>query len=351
MKKNILLLLSLLLVFSAGIKAQDIGQIIAGSTADANKYFSAYLEPFGKGEILNMGRGWFTTGRVHKRFGFDITVSAQLAIIPDAKQIFTFNNADYSTFKLKSGASSAIVQTFAGNNNASTSQTLTVNTTVNGKNVTYDFNTPTGIGSDLKSAVGFVAVPLPVAQLGFGLFKNTDVKLRYFPKTNFGDVGVDVFGLAVQHEFSNYIPFFKKAPFLHLSALAGYNTTNVAYNIKNSTISGSNQRAELKLSAFTLQGIASVKLLFLELYTSLGYTSGSSDANLKGTYTINYKDASNPTQTVSTTVTDPVALSYKNSGVSNTWGLRMNVFFLKFFADYTFANYNGASAGLAFSFR
>lgn len=348
MKKNIVLLLSLFLTFSAGLKAQDIGQIVAGSTADANKYLSAYLEPFGKGEILNMGRGWFTTGRVHKRFGFDVTVSAQLAVIPDAKQTFVFNNSDYSTFKLKSGASSAIVQTFAGDKNAT--QTLTVNTTVNGKNVTYDFNTPTGIGSDLKNAVGFVAVPLPVAQLGFGLFKNTDVKVRYFPKTNFGDVGVDVFGVAVQHEFSDYIPFFKKVPLLHLSALAGYNTTNVAYNIKNSTVSGSDQRAELKLSAFTLQGIASVKLAFLEVYTSLGYTTGSSNANLLGTYTINYKDASNGS-TVSATVTNPVALTYKNSGVSNTWGLRMNVFFLKFFADYTFANYNGASAGLAFSFR
>ncbi len=341
MKKIISLFTVLLLTFT-GIKAQDIGQVISGSTADANKYLQSYLEPFGKGEILNMGRGWFTTAKTHKKLGFDITVNAQVAIIPDTKQFFTFNNSDYSTFKLKSGAASATVPTFAGDK---TSQTISVNTTVDGKNVSYEFNTPQGIGADMKKAVGFVAVPLPVAQFGIGLFNNTDLKLRYFPQTNFGDVGVGVFGLAVQHEFS-----LKKIPLLHVSALAGYNSTNVVYDLKNSNIAGSNQKAELKLSAFTLSGIASVKLLFFEAYTALGYTTGNADANLKGSYIINYTDKGTGF-TYSKTIVDPVALKFSNSGISNTWGLRMNVAFFKLFADYTFANYNGAGAGLAFSFR
>ncbi len=339
MKKLIVAAASLLALNS--IQAQDIGQILAGSQADANKYLQSYLEPFGKGEIMNMGRGWFNTGRTHKRLGFDITVNAQLAVVPQGNRFFNFNNADYQTFRLKSSASSATVSNFLGDK---TTQTISVSTTVNGHNVSYEFNTPEGIGKDMKDAVGFVAVPLPVAQIGVGVFKNTDVKLRYFPKTNFGDVGVGVFGLAVQHEF------LKKIPFLHLSALAGYNTTNVDYNLKNSNIKGSNQRAEVKLSAFTIQGIASVKLLFFEVYTALGYTTGSSDANLKGTYQIDYTD-NNTHTTYSNTVVDPIALKYKNSGLSNTWGLRMNVFFFKVFADYTFANYNGAGAGVSFSFR
>jgi hypothetical protein len=345
--KKIILLSNVLLIAAVCAKAQDIGQIISGSTADANKYLNYYLEPFGKGEIMNMGRGWFSSAKTHKRLGFDITVNAQVAIIPDAKQSFLFNTAEYSTFKLKSGASSATVPTFAGNNSF---QTLSVNTTVNGKNVSYEFNTPTGVGADIKNAVGFVAVPLPVAQVGIGLFKNTDLKVRYFPKTNFGDVGVGVFGLAVQHEFG--LPVVGKVPIFHFSALAGYNSVNVQYNLKNSTISGTNQRAEINLSGFTVQGIASLKLLIFELYAALGYTTGTADASLKGTYTINYKDNSTtPATTFSNTVTDPIALSYKNSGITNTYGLRMNLFLFKIFADYTFANYNGAGAGIIFSFR
>lgn len=328
--------------------AQDIGQILAGSKPDANKYLSSYLEPFGKGEILNMGRGWFNTARVHKKLGFDITVSAQLAIVPDAKQNFTFNNADYGTFKLKSGASSATIPTFIGD---AAQQVLSVNTNVNGKDVSYEFSTPKGIGKEFKDNVGMVAVPLPVAQLGVGIFKNTELKLRYFPKTSFSGTEVGVFGLAVQNEIGNYIPVFKRLPFLHLSALAGYNTVDVKYDLTGKGMPGSNQNASLKINAFTLQAIGSVKLALLEIYTAVGYTTGKANTNMNGSYIINYTDKATGS-TVTTTVTDPIALSYNNSGITNTWGARLNFFFLKVFADYTFApTYNSAGVGLAFSFR
>ena len=351
MKKIIFLLSSLLLLTSVSIKAQDIGQIISGSTADANKYLSKYLEPFGKAEILNMGRGWTNTARVHKFLGLDITVGAELAIVPPEKQVFVFNNSDYSTFTLTSGASSANVQTFLGDK---TSQGLSVSTTVQGHNVSYNFNTPSGIGEDMKKFLPNPVVPLPVAQIGIGLFKHTELKLRYFPKTNFGNNGngtqVGVFGAAIQHEFTNYLPFLGKAPILHISALAGYNSVNVVYGIPNSTVAGANQRTELNITAMTFQAIASLKLLMLEIYYSPGYITGKSDASLKGSYTINYKDQGTGA-TFSNTVVDPVSLNYTNSGVSNTFGVRLNLFFLKVFADYTFAQYNTAGAGVALSIR
>jgi len=345
MKKIIFILVCI--AGATASNAQDIGQILAGSKPDANKYLQNYLEPFGKGEILNMGRGWFNTARVHKRLGFDVTISAQLALIPDSKQNFAFNNSDYATFKLKTGTS-ATIPTFIGD---AGQQALTVNTTVDGKSVSYEFNTPSGIGKDFKNSVGFVAVPLPVAQLGVGIFKNTELKLRYFPKTSFSGTQVGVFGLAVQNEIGNYIPVFKRLPFLHLSALAGYNTVNVDYDLTGKGTPGANQKAQLRINAFTLQAIGSVKLAFFEVYTSLGYTTGKAHTDLKGSYVITYKDNTSG-GTYSTTVVDPIALSYDNSGISNTWGARINLFFLKIFADYTFApTYNGAGAGIAFSFR
>lgn len=350
MKKVLTILFCTLIAGVTVSKAQDIGQIISGSTADANKYLSKYLEPFGKGEIMNMGRGWASSARTHKFLGFDITVGAQLAIVPTEKQSFSFNNADYSTFKLTSGASTATVQTFLGDK---TTQGLSVNTTVQGHNVSYNFNTPGGIGDDMKKYLSTPVVPLPVAQIGIGLFKHTDLKVRYFPKTDIGNSGtqVGVFGAALQHEFTSYLPFLGKAPLLHLSALAGYNSVNVAYALPtSSTVTGVNQRAELNISAFTVQAIASLKLLFLEIYYSPGYVSGKSDASLKGSYTISYKDNSTG-QTFTNTVVDPIALNYTNSGLTNTFGARLNLLFLKVFADYTLANYNTVGAGVSLSIR
>jgi hypothetical protein len=236
-----------------------------------------------------------------------------------------------------------------------TTEQIRATTTVNGQTATTTFNAPGGIGDDLKKNLSFLplASPLPVAQIGVGLFKHTDLKVRYFPKTSFDNIEVGVMGVALQHEFSNYLPFIKKVPFLHISGLVGYTKSTASYKpVFNSGSSVQNPKgnavADFEISALTVQGIVSAKFSFLELYTSIGYINGTSNLSLKGDYNTTYQTIVGP-QTI--TVTDPVALGYKASGVTNTWGARVNIFFFKLYADYTFATYNGASIGAAFSFR
>ncbi|MBY0479884.1 MAG: hypothetical protein K2Q21_00915 [Chitinophagaceae bacterium] len=352
MKKIAVLLIVIACSFTA--KAQDFGQIIAGSLPDANKYASAYMRPFAEGEIYNLARGWYSTARTHKLLGFDISINGQFAIVPTEKQSFTFNNADYSTFKLSGAASSATLPTLMG---GTSSQVINVNTTVNGQPVSTSFTAPKGIGDDMKKNVSFIPVsaPLPVAQIGIGLFKHTDLKVRYFPKTNFSDMEIGVFGVGIQHEFSNYLPFIKKVPFLHLSALAAFSSIDANYKPKfdpGSSVQSPNAVAGYKISAFTLQGIASVKFAILELYTSIGYSTGKSTIDLKGDYTITYNTGFPPPNDKATaTQKDPISLSYNAGGVSNTWGARLNITVLKIYVDYTFAKYNGAGAGIALAFR
>jgi hypothetical protein len=335
-------------------KAQDFGQILAGSLPDANRYTMEYMRPFAEGEIYNLARGWYSTARTHKFLGFDISINGQFAIVPSGKENFTFNNADYTSFKLNGGASSASLPTIMG---GSTTQVINVSTTVNGQPVSTSFTAPKGIGDDLKKNISFVppAAPLPVVQIGLGLIKHTDIKLRYFPKTNFSGMEIGIFGLALQHEFSNYLPFIKKVPFLHLSALAAYSKIDASYLPSfnaGSPVQSSNSIAGYTISAFTLQGIASVKFSLLELYTSVGYTKGKSNIDLKGNYTVTYNTGFPPPNDKATTqLKDPISIGYNASGVSNTWGVRLNITVLKVYADYTFATYNSVGAGIALAFR
>ncbi len=335
------------------VRAQDFGQIVAASLPDANKYAGEYMRPFGESEIYNLSRGWFNTAKAHKLLGFDISINGQFALIPSDKENFIFKNSDYSSLKLSgTAATSAGLPTFMG---GSTTQQITATTTVNGQTASTTFTAPSGIGDDLKKNISFLplAAPLPVVQIGVGLLKHTDLKMRYFPKSNFNNIEVGVMGVALQHEFSNYLPFLKKIPFLHVSALAGYTKTTASYKpVFNSGSSVQNPKgnasADFDISALTVQGIVSAKFAFLELYTSVGYISGKSNLNLKGDYTTTYQTILGP-QTV--TATDPLSIGYTASGVTNTWGARINIFFFKLYADYTFAKYNGAGVGLAFSFR
>ncbi len=352
--KKIIFILGII-CYSNHSNAQDIGQIIAGSLADANKYSTEYFRPFAEGEIHNLSRGWYSTARTHKFLGFDISINGQFAIIPKEKENFTFNNADYTTLKLSGAASSASLPTLMG---GTSTQVINVNSTVNGQPVSTSFTAPKGIGEDLKKNLSFlpIATPLPVVQIGLGLIKHTDVKLRYFPKSGAGgNTEIGVFGLAVQHEFSNYLPFIKKVPFLHLSALAGYSKIDANFKPTfdaGSSVQSNNSIAGYTISAFTLQGIASVKFSLLELYTSIGYSTGKSDIKLTGDYTITYNTGFPPPNDKSTvTQKDPISLQYKASGITNTWGIRLNITVLKVYADYTFAKYNTVGLGIALAVR
>ncbi len=353
MKKSIGLLI-LCASISMMAKSQDFGQIIAGSLPDANRYAKEYMRPFAEAEIYNLSRGWFSTARTHKFLGFDLSINGQFAIVPPSKESFTFNNADYTTFKLKGTATSASLPTLMG---STTTQVINVNTTVSGQPVSTSFTAPKGIGDDFKQNISLIppAAPLPVVQLGLGMIKNSDLKIRYFPKTSFSDMEIGVFGLAFQHEFSNYLPFIKKVPFLHLSGLVAYSSIDANYKPKfnaGSSVQSPNAVAAYKISAFTLQGIASVKFSLLELYTSIGYSTGNSNIDLKGDYTISYSTGlPAPNDKATTTQKDPITLSYNAGGISNTWGARLNLTIFKVYADYTFATYNNAVAGISLSFR
>jgi len=174
--------------------------------------------------------------------------------------------------------------------------------------------------------------------------------VRYFPQTSFDGVKVGVFGVGLQHELS-YLPIIKKEPFLRLAGLLAYNKVSSEYDLSDGGLSGSNQRAQVDISALTIQGMASVKFLIFEVYASAGFIAGNSNIGIKGSYTATYTGPPPANLPVTSTIVDPVDLKYTQSGFTNTWGLRLNLAFLKVYADYTFAKYNGAGAGIALSIR
>lgn len=342
--------------------AQDFGQIVSGSLPDVNRYAGQYLKPFAEGEINNLSRGWSSTGKVHKPLGFDVTIVPQFAIIPSNKQNFVFKNADYSSFKLEGTSSQAELPTFMG---GSTSQVIDVNktVTVDGKQqeVSTSFTAPKGVGDQLKHDLSFlpVSAPLAVVQLGIGLPGSTDLKIRYFPKSaSFDSASVGLFGLALQHEISRDIPFLKVVHALHVSLLAGYSQINADYHpdLNTSTgassVSSSNSLLSYKVSVWTFEAVASLRLAFLELYTNMGYMTGKSNVDLKGSYNISYTASSGGySSTVNDTQKDPVSLSYSQHNFFESFGARFNIAFFKLFAEYTLSRYQGIGAGISFSFR
>lgn len=326
------------------MKAQDgLEAIILASKQDANKLTEAYLNPAMKGLVYGMNSGWYHSAKTHKKFGFDISISLSASMVPSKDEIFKFADLGLSTSTTSTSLTGATV---AGSN--SLEAPVKVSTTIDGQTVTAQFNMPGGIKEDLP----LNAVPSPSVQFSLGLPKQFDVMIRFVPEVRSDDVTGNILGIGLKKEITDWFGIIGKTP-LHISLLGAYTKMNVNYNIQNSSsIQGSNQEASFSLNSYTIQAIASLNFPIINFYGGIGYSAGTSDLKMKGTYNLNYNTSlPAPNNTKQVILTNPLNIDFKASGMRATLGTRLSLGFFKIFGDYTIQDYNTISAGIAFSFR
>ncbi len=322
--------------FSFNTKAQDgMEAILLADQADANKLLKAYINPAMKGLIYGMNSGWYHTAKVHKTLGFDITIGLNASIVPSEDELFRF--ADLNLTSVTSA--SATAATVAG---PKINPLVTVNSTFNGTPITATFNMPEGVKEDLP----LNAVPTPAVQFNLGLPGKFEAMLRLVPKVGSEDVKGNLFGLGLKKEITSWFGPMEKTP-LHVSLLAAFTSMNVDYDLqRESSINGSNQAAEFKLNAYTVQAIASLNFPVINFYGGFGYSSGNSSLKMLGTYNLDYNGGA-----ITRTISNPIDQDFDASGFRSTLGARLSLGFLKIFADYTLQEYNTITAGIAISIR
>ncbi|AZJ36745.1 hypothetical protein D6T69_14860 [Tenacibaculum singaporense] len=338
MKKILLPLLTLIISFS--IKAQDGPEgILFASKQDANRLTNAYINPAMKGLIYGMNNGWYHTAKVHKKFGFDITIGFNGSIVPSKDEIFSLSNLN----SINQPTGNITSATVAGSENDGSQATVTFQE--NGITYTGTFEMPGGIKEDLP----LNAVPAPAIQASMGLPFKSDIILRYVPKVGSDDVKGSLFGIGLKKEITSWFGPMDKTP-LHVSLLATYSTMGVDYNIvdenPNDNIEIENGKVDFDLNSYTVQAIASLNFPIINVYGGVGYTGGTSSLDMTGRYTLSYNASLNQR-----TLTNPLNLDSNASGFKATLGTRLSLGFFKIFADYTLQEYNAINAGIAFSFR
>ena len=330
------------LSFSAKAQTNDGFESILLASGDAEKLANAYLNPAMTGLIYGMNNGWYHTAKVHKLFGFDISIGLNASIVPSSDEIFRF--ADLNLANTTSTAATAA--TVAGPNNLQSP--VTFNGTVQGQNVSATFNMPGGVKDDLP----LNAVPAPAVQFGMGLPWNLDAMVRFVPEVGSDNVKGNLIGIGVKKEITSWFGPMEKTP-LHVSILAAYTSMNVDYDIQaESSISGSGQRAEFDLNSYTVEAIASLNFPFINIFGGIGYSGGNADLKVLGTYNLEYQTGQPaPNDTITETVTNPLSLGFDASGFKTTVGARISLGFFKIFGSYTLQEFNVLNAGIAFSFR
>ena len=345
MKKRILFYLSIFTV-SFSIHAQsNFETILLVDKTDSKKLMEAYFTPGIEGFISAMNSGWYHTAKVHKPFGFDLSIGASGAFIPSEKEVFNIAALNLNTVT----TSQTTASTFAG---PGSTTLMTVQTTINGQAVSTDFNFPGGAMEDLPGNL----VPAPFVQLNVGLPWKLEAMLRFVPEISIGDNegAINLFGMGIKKEITDWFGPLDKTP-LHISLLTAYTTMNVDYGIGDVTSSNLEVRngfSRFKLSSFTLQAIASLNFPFVNFYGGIGYNHGTSSYEMEGTYTGIYETGFlAPNDTLRASLEIPSNLDFKSNGIAATLGTRLSLGFFKVFGSYTLQEYNTVNLGIAISIR
>ena len=360
------MLLLFLVTPRAFAQVDNVGRILQASTEDANLLVSEYLKPFGSGFGAGINTGWTNTAQPHKKFGFDITITAGLAVVPGSDKSFDVNQIGLQQLELESGPST--LQTINGSDDVQTT-TLAAYETINGQRAKlFEFDMPTG--------TGFGYVPAPEIKAGLGLIKDTEIMVRFVPEVSIEDYGsFKQFGFGAKHGINQWLPGGNLLP-VDISVMAGFTNLNVTadfeltaddvitdpnntenpYAGQPSTWEG--QKLEIDTDAFTINALVGKSLPIISIYGGIGLQTSTMSISTPGTYPTIVPnpdfqaDPQNEDPLLVDTIEQPIDLELEGGNSFHAlagFQLKLSVFHIS--ASYTLSNYSTLNAGFGFTFR
>lgn len=316
-----------------------LSNILAAGLNDAQKYSTDFLSPFSKGTVQSVANGWYNTGGAKPLGGFEISIIGNYSSFKNQedKKAFLLNTEDYENLQFVDGSSSKLVSSALGDIEGIR---VFVEAEISpGVTAREEFELPSGLAAE---NINFL--PSAYLQASVGLIKGTEIKARFLPKINTQDGTVGLYGLGIQHEFTEHLPDASIFP-VSISGVIGYTHLDGTYDFTDSNIiAGANQTLDMSLNSWVFQAVASTKLPIINFYGGLGYISGNSNTDVLGTYIVE----SGPLQY---TYTDPFSIKEKTNGFRANLGAKLKLGFFRLNADYTFAEFNNLSVGINFGFR
>ena len=345
MKRKLLLVAAVAIgtAYSAHAQVINFGEMVKAQQSDAELLLKEFMNPYMKAFSAGLGSGWYNTGKTHSIGRPDFTFTVSPVFIPGSDKTFDLHNLALQSVSYDPAKS--ITPTVAGSTDAVTPQldVLATNPSNGQKVKVSSFKMPHGTGLGV--------LPVPTAQLGIGLPFSTDLIFRFIPTTTYQDASIGLIGVGFKHDIKQWIPGLSALPF-DWSFLFGYTNFKAAYKLNVPSSTGQtydNQELQLNVNSYSFSTIFSKKLPVITFYGALGYDVATTALKLNGTYPVARATDSNG-NSVEANLTDPVNLSVNTSnGAKATAGFRLKLAVFTVHADYTFAKYPIASAGLGLS--
>ena len=319
------------------VHAQDENDIVYFLTAgpqDASKLMQAYLNPAIEGLSYGFNGGWYSSAKTHKPLGVDFGLGVHAVFIPTSYNYFDPNKLNLqSVTGFTSTAKNGLAPAISGPGDATT---YFVN------NGAASFNGPKGV--DFKENIKMNGVLAPTAQLSIGIYKNTDLKLRWLPEITSNNTSIKAYGFGVMHDIKQHIRGISILPF-DLSVLVAYTHIQGSTLLENTFSKPANdtrtQQITYEMDGWLYQALISKKIAIVTFFGGVGYSAARTNSNVKGSYIIPEVG----------TFKDPVSMDFKNNSLRVAVGMRLNFGPMYISGEYSRQEYNMASFGLGFSIR
>lgn len=320
------------------IAQEYLDDLLAAGIEDAQRFATGYTAAAAKALMYNTASGWMRSAEVKSPLKFEISVMGNVSFISSKHKTFLMNTADYNNLSFKDGSTEKEVATAFGENNPEIIVVSEVRNELFTEEV--EFRLPQGLAS-----AGVNMMPTAFIQGRLGIFKATEIKLRFLPKIKQEDVKVGLFGVGLQHEFTQWLPAERFFP-VAISGLVAYSKLNGSYGFsQDEIVVGEQSKFEVEQNSWILQLQASTKFKVFNVYGGIGYVSGKSEFDILGTYRVK---SGVPFFETTDTFVDPFSVVTKVSGLRGTIGANLSLGFFELHADYNISEFNNASIGLHF---
>lgn len=322
---------------SPGLSAQDKNDLVnflEAGPADASKLMQAYLNPAIEGLSYGFNGGWYNSAKTHKPLGVDFGVALHAVMIPSSYNYFDPRRLNLQAVTgFTSTSSNGLAPAISGPDDM---------TTYFVSNGAVSFSGPEG--GDFKENIGFNGVVAPTAQLSVGVYKNTDLKLRWLPEINYGNTSISAWGVGVMHDIKQHMPGISILPF-DLAVIIAYTHIQGSTSLENTfdKPSTDQRRQDMKygMDAWLYQALISKKIAIVTFFGGIGYSTARTNSNVRGSYVIPQVG----------TFKDPVSLDFKNNSLRIAAGMRFNFGPIYLSGEYSLQEYSMVSVGLGFSIR
>lgn len=369
LKKSLLLFATCILISLAGVNTataqfDDAGEILRSGTNDANLLLQEYLKPFANGFGADLNSGWINTAKPYSTLGFDLRISAGIAIVPTGDRSFNVDDLNFENLERVDGPSEA--QTAFGED-------------VQGPEMgVFGTNPFTGLREEITrftmpEGTGYPYVPAPMIQGTVGIIKDTDISLRYMPTVTVEDINTSLFGFGVKHGLNQWLPGGSVLP-VDLSVQLGYTNLTSDFGFEVNPEEGQDiynpyagnpslwddQALELEASGFTGNILVGKNLPIISVYGGIGFQTSSMTLKSPGSYPVTvFNEDFNPVDSSEETrekiierLDEPIDLSFDGSNSIHAMaGFRLRLAILTVSGSYTLSNYPVANIGVGISFR